>query len=90
MCSVVKEFCSENCLNEFKKKEEVKQLKDSSTSRELETVKIPVLQDHLSLVSGGSLAVFNSSTPCSFSLEDYLAETGSTAAPPSYFKQVSE
>ena len=87
---MVKEFCSENCLNEFKKKEEVKQLKDSSTSRELETVKIPVLQDHLSPVSGESLAVFNSSTPCSFSWEDYLAETGSTAAPPSYFKQVSE
>lgn len=88
--SSVKDFCSENCLTKHKKDNSVKEAKEVSSEPcdLLPTSEAPALAvptPPSAIISGSDGLVANSN---SFSWEDYLAETRSTAAPQKCFKQV--
>lgn len=84
---VVKDFCSDKCLGKYQKKDSSPKEKDKvvktgqGQGRPSLATKSPVYGTPTSLTS--SKAVQNS-----FSWDDYLAETGSVAAPHKCFKQV--
>lgn len=95
--SVSKDFCSEKCLMKYKRKEEMKDVKLSPT-QVLDLNKSPVhssppntptLSTSLASTPSGSASFLNSNV-ISFSWEEYLVETSSSAAPQKCFKQVSK
>ena len=84
--SVVKDFCSEKCLNKYKKKEESKQIKSSSSVVDLKSNPVSPNPKPTAILTGSALTL--STTQGSFSWEEYLSETKSTAAAHECFKQV--
>ncbi len=79
---VTRDFCSDKCCRKYKKREQAKQIKLPSIVANSQNIPNPSI---------GSPAMGPSvlgSNPCSFSWEDYLAETESVAAPQHCFKQV--
>jgi len=83
--SVIKEFCSEKCLNSYKLKEESKQVKASSSILDVKTSPVSPNVQATAVLSGSALTL--NSIQGSFSWEDYLSETNSSAAPHTCFKQ---
>ena len=84
--SVIKEFCSEKCLNSYKIKEESKQVKASSSVLDVKNSPVSPNIKSTAVLSGSALTL--NSIQGSFSWEDYLKETNSSAAPHICFKQV--
>ncbi|XP_046440517.1 polycomb protein SCMH1-like [Daphnia pulex] len=79
-----RDFCSEKCYLKLKKRELSKQMKPSSSVESLQT------SPNVSLASPAvhsESPLLLSVNPYTFAWEDYLAETGSLAAPPVCFKQ---
>ena len=85
--SVIKEFCSEKCLNSYKIKEESKQVKASSSVLDVKSSPVSPNIQATAVLPGSALTL--NSIQGSFSWEDYLTETKSSAAPHTCFKQVS-
>jgi hypothetical protein len=80
-----RDFCSEKCCQKLKKREQSKQMKPSSSVESLHTSPVvPLASPAIHLESPLVLG----SNPYTFAWEDYLAETGSLAAPQVCFKQV--
>ena len=82
--SVIKDFCSEVCLNRYQNKDKIKQNEEGDTK---------VTPKHSAILTGKSPNGSSITSPAQalqspFSWDEYLAETGSTAAPHSCFKQV--
>lgn len=84
---VVKDFCSEKCLLKYKKKDSSKEAKSPVVGL-LKTQPSSLGTSLPSPTSVPASAVTPSLSAGLFSWEEYLAETGTTAAPQKCFKQV--
>ena len=80
-----RDFCSEKCYQQLKKKEQPKQMKPSSSLGSLQSSQN--LSAAPPAIHSESTLILNSN-PYTFAWEDYLAETGSVGAPQVCFKQV--